>query len=203
MAQHIWTERANFQQDYQMAWSPYSYCTTSAGPASQSPRFIIGPLLINPCNFRLIVISISIGPCLLLSFTAFCKLPYHQTLVSGNESESFIAFRKLPVCCRSMNIKRQFLAMNPNRSSRLANRPFLLFSESFHGQPLPFHAPPSAPAFRRKCKRPRRFHEDGSDLADVLHSVFFIIVCVGVRFAVCRWVAGRRQAGVRACRGRH
>ena len=94
--------------------------------ASQSPRFIIGPLLINPCNFRLIVISISIGPCLLLSFTAFCKLPYLQTLVSGNESESFIAFRKSPVCCRSMNIKRQFLVMNPTRSSRFTNRPFVV-----------------------------------------------------------------------------
>ena len=47
----------------------------------------------------------------------------YQTLVSGNESDSFIAFHKLPVCCCSMN------------------------SESFRGQPLLFHAPPPAPAF--------------------------------------------------------
>ena len=48
-----------------------------------------------------------------------------------------------------------------------------------------------------------QFHEDSSELADVLFRLLHHRVCWR-SFAVCRWVAGsRRQAGVRACRGRH
>ena len=83
-------------------------------------------------------------------------------------------------------------------------------SESFHGQPLPFHAPPPAPAFTFiycavNVNAPAdrfQFHEDSSELADVLFRLLHHRVRLR-SFAVCRWAAGRRQAGVRACRGRH
>ena len=84
-------------------------------------------------------------------------------------------------------------------------------SESFRGQPLLFHAPPPAPAFTFiycavNVNAPAdrfQFHEDSSELADVLFRLLHHRVCWR-SFAVCRWVAGsRRQAGVRACRGRH
>ena len=100
----------------------------------------------------------------------------YQTLVSGNESESFIAFRKSPVSCCLMN------------------------SESFHGQPLPFHAPPPAPAFTFiycavNVNAPAdRFQEDSSDLAERCSIPTSSSSCA-LAF-VCRL---RRAAGGRVC----
>ena len=110
----------------------------------------------------------------------------YQTLVSGNESDSFIAFHKSPVCCCSMN------------------------SESFRGQPLLFHAPPPAPAFTFiycavTVNAPAdRFQEDSSDLADVLFRLLYHRARWRLVAFVCRLRRRRAACGrvrVRACRG--
>ena len=79
-------------------------------------------------------------------------------------------------------------------------------SESFRGQPLLFHAPPPAPAFTFiycavNVNAPAdrfQFHEDSSELADVLFRLLhqFIIVCVGVRLP---FADGRPAGGRRVC----
>ena len=109
----------------------------------------------------------------------------YQTLVSGNESDSFIAFHKSLVCCCSMN------------------------SESFRGQPLLFHAPPPAPAFTFiycavNVNAPADFMKmvPTSPMFYIPSSSSSCVLAFGLPFAD-GWPAGGRRAGVRACRGRH
>ena len=83
-------------------------------------------------------------------------------------------------------------------------------SESFHGQPLPFHAPPPAPAFTFiycavNVNAPAdRFQEDSSDLADLLFRLLYHRARWRLLAFVCRLQrqrAARGRVRVRACRG--
>ena len=83
-------------------------------------------------------------------------------------------------------------------------------SESFHRQPLPFHAPPPAPAFTFiycavTVNAPAdRFQEDSSDLADVLFRLLYHRARWRLVAFVCRLRRRRAACGrvrVRACRG--
>ena len=83
-------------------------------------------------------------------------------------------------------------------------------SESFHRQPLPFHAPPPAPAFTFiycavTVNAPAdRFQEDSSDLADVLFRLLYHCARWRLVAFVCRLRRRRAACGrvrVRACRG--